>query len=66
VGDAVSVTVMEPIVRGLTAAAKALRLYPPTSPIPRQAAESATSALATFLAAEPVLPLRVVRDPAGP
>jgi hypothetical protein len=62
VGDAVSVTLMEPIVRGLTAAAKALRLYPPTSPIPHQAAESATGALATFLAAEPVLPLRVVRD----
>jgi hypothetical protein len=58
----VSVTLMEPIVRGLTAAAKALRLYPPTSPIPRQAAEAATAALATFLAAEPVLPFRVVRD----
>ena len=53
---------MEPIVRGLTAAAKALRLYPPTSPIPRQAVESAVAHLAAFLAAEPVLPLKVVRD----
>jgi hypothetical protein len=53
---------MEPIVRGLTAAAKALRLYPPTSPIPRQAAESATMSLAAFLSSEPVLSLKVVRD----
>jgi hypothetical protein len=58
----VSVTLMEPIVRGLTAAAKALRLYPSTSPIPRQAAEAAAGALATYLAAEPVLPFRIVRD----
>ncbi len=53
---------MEPIVRGLTSAAKALRLYPPTSPIPRQAIESAQASLSAFLASEPVLPLRVVRD----
>jgi hypothetical protein len=53
---------MEPIVRGLTAAAKALRLYPPTSPIPRQAVESARTSLASFLAYEPVLCLKVVRD----
>ncbi len=53
---------MEPIVRGLTAAAKALRLYPPTSPIPRQAVESAQSALAAFLSSEPVLCFKVARD----
>jgi hypothetical protein len=60
--DAVSAAGMEPIVRGLTAAAKALRLYPPTSPIPRQAAETATASLAAFLVSEPVLSLKVVRD----
>jgi hypothetical protein len=53
---------MEPIVRGLTAAAKALRLYPPTSPIPRQSVESAQASLAGFLCSEPVLSLKVVRD----
>ncbi|MDO8915320.1 MAG: HEAT repeat domain-containing protein [Coriobacteriia bacterium] len=53
---------MEPIVRGLTAAAKALRLYPPSSPIPRQAVDTAAAALLAFLAAEPVLSLKVVRD----
>jgi len=53
---------MEPIVRGLTAAAKALRLYPPTSPIPRQAVDSAAASLSAFLGSEPVLSLKVVRD----
>ena len=43
--DAVSAAGMEPIVRGLTAAAKALRLYPPTSPIPRQAVDAAAASL---------------------
>jgi hypothetical protein len=50
------------VVRGLTAAAKALRLYPPTSPIPRQAVEAAAASLASFLSSEPVLAFKVVRD----
>jgi len=58
----VSAAGVEPIVRGLTAAAKALRLYPPTSPIPRQAVEAAGASLSTFLASEPVLSFKVVRD----
>lgn len=53
---------VEPVVRGLTSAAKALRLYPPTSPIPRQSVEAAVAALADFLTSEPVLTLRVARD----
>jgi len=62
VHDTQSQAGMEPVVRGLTAAAKALRLYPPTSPIPRQAVESAQAALASFLTSEPVLCFKVVRD----
>jgi hypothetical protein len=53
---------LEPIVRGLTAAGKTLRLYPPTSPIPRDAVQSAVNALAAYLSSEPVLSFRVVRD----
>lgn len=53
---------IEQIVRGLTAAAKALRLYPPSSPIPRQAVEATAAALHDRLAGEPVLALKVGRD----
>ena len=53
---------IEQIVRGLTAAAKALRLYPPTSPIPRQAVETVAAALHDRLTGEPVLALKVGRD----
>ncbi len=53
---------VEPIVRGLTAAAKSLRLYPPTSPIPRESVEAATEALSSFLSSEGTLTLRVARD----
>lgn len=53
---------IEQIVRGLTAAAKALRLYPPTSPIPRQSVEAAASGLQARLAGEPVLSFKVSRD----
>lgn len=53
---------LDSIVRGITAAAKSLRLYPPSSPIPKQAVESASASLAAFLEAEPVLSLAVARD----
>ncbi|MDO8964275.1 MAG: HEAT repeat domain-containing protein [Coriobacteriia bacterium] len=53
---------IEQIVRGLTAASKALRLYPPTSPIPRQAVDLAAGALAGALSVEPVLSFKVARD----
>lgn len=53
---------LDSIVRGITAAAKTLRLYPPSSPIPRQSVESASAALTAFLEAEPVLSLAVARD----
>lgn len=53
---------IEQIVRGLTAAAKSLRLYPPTSPIPRQAVETAGQVLTTRLAGELALTFKVVRD----
>lgn len=53
---------IEQIVRGLTAAAKSLRLYPPTSPIPRQAIESTWDLLSERLAGEPALTFKVARD----
>jgi hypothetical protein len=53
---------LDSIVRGITAAAKSLRLYPPSSPIPRQSVESASASLTAFLEAEPVLSLSVARD----
>jgi hypothetical protein len=53
---------LDAIVRGITAAAKTLRLYPPSSPIPKQSVESASASLAAFLEAEPVLSLSVARD----
>jgi hypothetical protein len=62
VQEPTSVAGLEPVVRGLTAAAKALRLYPASSPIPRQAVDSAAASLAGLLVSEPVLCLKVVRD----
>jgi HEAT repeat protein len=53
---------LDALVRGITAAAKTLRLYPPSSPIPKQSVESASASLAAFLEAEPVLSLAVARD----
>lgn len=53
---------LEAVVRGLTSAAKALRLYPPSSPIPRQSAEAAQAALDSYLAEYPVLSLTIARD----
>ncbi|MBE0475902.1 MAG: HEAT repeat domain-containing protein [Coriobacteriia bacterium] len=53
---------LEAIVRTVATAAKTLRLYPPSSPMPRQSAEGAATALAAFLAGEPVLSLAVARD----
>lgn len=51
------------VVRAFAAAAKSLRLYPPTSPIPAQSVQSATEALAAFFAeGDPSLVLTVDRD----
>jgi len=49
-------------VRALTTATRTLRLYPPSSPIPRQSAAEATSTLAELLMTEPVIPLTVARE----
>ena len=49
-------------VRELAATAKALRLYPPTSPIPHQSAESAAAALDDLFGAVPVLSLTVTKE----
>lgn len=43
----------EQVVRALTSAIKALRLYPATSPIPAQSAQSALAAIRDAIAAEP-------------
>lgn len=53
---------VETVVRSLATAAKTLRLYPPTSPIPRQTADGAVAALADYFRDEPVLTLVVARD----
>lgn len=53
--------VLGPIVRNLAGAARALRLYPPASPLPKQAAEAACQALRTYFETENVLPLTVKR-----
>lgn len=52
------------VVRSLSSAGKSLRLYPATSPIPRQSVEAAESALNTYFETEggSVLPLQVVRE----
>jgi hypothetical protein len=52
---------LEAIVRGLSTAGRSLRLYPPTSPIPRESVESARVALTGALAGRPVLAFCVGR-----
>jgi hypothetical protein len=49
------------LVREIAATARALRLYPPSSPIPRESADKATRALERCLDEAPVLTLDVVR-----
>ncbi|TDB38140.1 MAG: HEAT repeat domain-containing protein [Actinobacteria bacterium] len=53
---------VDTVVRSLATSAKTLRLYPPSSPIPRQTAEAALEALNSFLVDEPVLTLTVARE----
>ncbi len=53
---------VETVVRSLATSAKTLRLYPPTSPIPRQTADAALEALTTYMVDESVLPLTIARD----
>jgi hypothetical protein len=52
---------LDAIVRGLSSAAKALQLYPPASPIPRQSLETATEALSGYLTSQAALSLAVGR-----
>lgn len=54
---------LETVVRTLATAGKSLRLYPPTSPIPRQSVEAVQAALVElFRDGQPVLSLTVGRD----
>jgi hypothetical protein len=53
---------VETVVRALTTATKTLRLYPASSPIPRQSASAARAALEELLSVEPVVPLTVARE----
>lgn len=55
------VRAVEAVVRSLTTAAKTLRLYPPSSPIPMQAMEATSGAVADVLRTRPTLPLVVAR-----
>jgi hypothetical protein len=52
----------EATVRGIAAAGRSLRLYPPTSSIPRQAVDTAMASLSSFLEQEQALPLNVARE----
>jgi hypothetical protein len=52
---------VEPIVRGITTAAKSLRLYPATSPIPKEAVATAESSLAKFFEENTELTIKVAR-----
>lgn len=56
------VRAVEAVVRSLTTAAKTLRLYPASSPIPMQAMQTATDSLSSVLATQPTLALVVARD----
>lgn len=62
VTEADAKTQLEAVVRGIATAGKTLKLYPPTSPIPREAAESSATALADYLSDNPVLSLGVDRE----
>lgn len=53
---------VEAVIRSLTTAAKTLRLYPPSSPIPMQAMQSASESIAELLGTEPTLALVVARN----
>jgi len=53
---------LEAVVRGIASAGKALKLYPPTSPIPMQSVDAATAALTEFLNSNEVLSLGVARE----
>lgn len=66
--DAEQIKLIDSAIRGMAAASKSLRLYPPTSPIPKEAVQTALAPLLEFLTTEPSLRLSVVRDglAAGP
>lgn len=53
---------LDAIVRAIAASGKALRLYPATSPIPRQAVDSAAAGIEAYLVDNPVLAFTVARD----
>lgn len=55
--------ILENVLRGLSTATRSLRLYPPTSPIPRQTVDSAVEALNEWFAQSPGgLQLSVARE----
>ncbi len=60
--DATTLDQVRTVVREISTAAKALRLYPPSSPMPRQSAASAANALSEYLSVAPVLSLGVVKE----
>lgn len=60
--DAERLRTLEVLVRGLSAAAKTLRLYPPTSPMPKQAVDAVLNTLHELLATETTLRLSVARE----
>ena len=60
--DADATRQLDGIVRAVAAAGKSLRLYPPSSPIPKQAVETAATAFAEYFVQNQVLTLRIARD----
>lgn len=53
---------MDAVVRSMASAARNLRLYPPSSPIPRESLAQAQDAIADCLAERPVISLAVTRS----
>lgn len=61
--DEVATKRVESVLRTLATALRSLRLYPATSPMPRQSVDAAHTALAEFFAAnQPVLSLSLARE----
>jgi len=53
---------LDGVVRALATAGKALRLYPPTSPIPRESVQTAVAAITERLAVSPIISFVVARE----
>ncbi len=63
--DSTRVRILDSVLRAVSTSTRSLRLYPPTSPIPRQTVDAAVVALGEYFAQDPEatrLPLSVARE----